>query len=65
MSQDEFYEKVYPIYQSVQYSLEEACKEEAAKISSDGWWYVFFMTTVFNMGMITLGRHFVKEKNYY
>ena len=65
LPQDEFYEKVYPIYQSVEYALEEACKNEAAKISSDGWWYVFFITTVFNMGMITLGRHFMEEKKYY
>ena len=53
------------IYENIEYALEEGCKEEAAKISSDGWWYVFFITTVFNMGMITLGRHFGDKKNYY
>ena len=62
---DEWYEKVSPIYESVENALEEGCKKEAAKIASNGWWYVFFITTVFNMGMITLGRHFGDKKNYY
>ena len=62
---DEWYEKVNPIYESVGNALEEGCKEEAAKISSDGWWYIFFITTVFNMGMITLGRQFYEKNNYY
>jgi len=62
---EEWFSKVYPIYENIEYALEEGCKEEAAKISSDGWWYVFFITTVFNMGMITLGRHFYEKNNYY
>ena len=62
---EEWFREVYPIYENIGYALEEGCKEEAAKISSDGWWYVFFITTVFNMGMITLGRHFGDKKNYY
>ena len=62
---DEWYEEVYPIYQSVENALEEGCKKEAAKIASNGWWYAFFITTVFNMIMITIARFFNGEKNNY
>ena len=51
-------EIIMPIFENIGLALENACKREATKIAPKGWWYVFFMTTIANMFMITLGRAF-------
>ena len=54
-----------PIFDRIGDALEDACKREARKIAPKGWWYSLVMTTLFNMGMISLGRYFVKDENLY
>tara|TARA_B100000965_G_C19295928_1_gene628022 strand:- start:89 stop:646 length:558 start_codon:yes stop_codon:yes gene_type:complete len=58
----EKYEIVSPIFDRIGDALEDACKREARKIAPKGWWYSFVVTTLFNMGMISIGRYFVKDE---